>query len=174
MNSETEKIIEERFTQLPNTLSDFVANKDWRSTVNRIGEQSGISEEKLLKLRNEVFMVLLCFENWQDLKKNIVDNLLIEDSTARKITDSINGSILGSVMKEIKSVWAEIQKEPTEVKSYDSFEQTILRQAQAMRPIGERIMNQEASIKNGTEEQQRRELPKQYVGNNDPYRESIE
>jgi Kae1-associated kinase Bud32 len=95
-------------------------------------------EDKAVDLENEVLFVLICLEPPKDLVENIKRELGLDDGTSRRIADYINGSVFGPVMKDIKSVWEniEVPKENLEppIKSYDSFEQAILRQAQAMKP----------------------------------------
>lgn len=140
---ESKEIIKAKLEQLPDQLRSYVLGESWRQNAQKIGGQYNFGKEKYALLENEIFFVLICLEPPKDFVENIKREAGLDENTARRIADIVNGSIFAPAMKDIKSVWQKIEEsapkesgatsEPA-IKSYDSFEQTILRQAQAMRP----------------------------------------
>lgn len=142
--------IKERVEELPQGLQTFIKNESWRSNVSKVGKQFNFGEESLASLENEVFLCLICLEPVADLKDNLKRELIIDENLARRITDSINGSVFAPVMKDIKEFLAntsqnpalansvpankalETKPEPPKDNVGDSFEQAILNQAKAM------------------------------------------
>jgi hypothetical protein len=182
------EIIKKQLQAIPDNLRSYVANPAWSESVGRISKQYNINQDKIGSLENEVLFVLICLEPSKDFVENIKREAGLDDATARKVADSVNGSIFSSVMKDIKSYWDSIpandagmppvQAEEPKVKNYDSFEQTILRQAQAMRPA-----RTAEAIQSGGPAQApnnlpgatpAKDIPKQYAGSADPYREAPE
>jgi len=106
MDTEHKQIIKNRLNELPTKLKDFVAIESWRFTVEKIAGQFNLKEDQKTALENEVFLTLLCFEPPSDFKENIKKGLDLDENAGRRIADSINGSIFGQVMSEIKIAWA--------------------------------------------------------------------
>ena len=171
MNKETE-IIKEQLNNISENLRKYVLGNSWSEAVNRISRQNNILEDGAVSLENEVLFVLICLEPPRDFVENIKRELALDESAARRIADSVNGAVFASVMKDIKTYWQNIPNEIPEeipkeepIKPYDSFEQTILRQAQAMR------VAQAPSNLPGARPV---EAPQQHPISNDPYREPVE
>jgi hypothetical protein len=193
MNEEKDTI-KEQLKKIPKTLRDYALAPSWSDTLSRIVAQFGIASDKIVDLENEVLFVLICLEPTDDLVENIKREIGLANDMSEKIVESINSSILSPVMNDIKKYWATIsQGESPEIKPYASFEQTILRQAQAMRPVGEApsnlpgarpiVPNQNIAAPIFGAQSAPTPPPvtpsvsnvsKQYPANNDPYRESAE
>jgi hypothetical protein len=169
---ESKQIIKEQLKRIPENLRKCVSGSSWSDSVSRIAKQFNVPQDKTIDLENEVFFVLLCLEPPKDFVENIKKEIGLDENTARKIADSINGSVFSPVMRDIKSVWGKIPNEipqtpEPQIKSYDSFEQTILRQAQAMKPAQVAAPN---NIPTGISSKANSD----YSASNDPYREPIE
>lgn len=170
MNKETE-IIKEQLNNISENLRKYVLSNSWSEAVNRISRQNNILEGGAVGLENEVMFVLICLEPPKDFVENIKKEIGLDENTARRIADSVNGAVFAPVMKDIKTYWQNIPNEIPEeipkeepIKPYDSFEQTILRQAQAMRV---------AQAPNNLPGARPVEAPKQESSGADPYREPV-
>jgi len=167
---------------LPGTLQAFIKNESWRNNVDKIAKQYNFSEEQSASLENEVFLTLLCFSSTKDFVPSIKTECNVDDEVATKISNFINGTIFGAVMKDIKDVWASMSgtnSSSTPIpeqknKVGDSFEQAILNQAKAMMPAQENKPTQTPSnLPTEPEMKIDTSIPKQYPGK-DPYREPAE
>jgi hypothetical protein len=184
--------IKNRLIELPAPLNEFVTTEKWRGEVLKIGNLNNLGEDKFISLENEVFLVLICLEPTTDFRENIMREAGLDENTARKISDSLNGSVFGPVMQYIKAAWSSEEAgeqsggeifslgrkenaEPKENNIGDSFAQAIINQAKAMRPIGEVPNNlptqtpQESKSVSPTQTPPTASQPR----TNDPYREPL-
>jgi hypothetical protein len=189
--------IKERLNILSPELRAFVLDENWRRGTEKIGKQFSLSEEKYTLFENEVFLVLLCFEPKSDFAENIKRELEIDSNMAGWVAEDVNKNIFKQVSDEINAMWQtggqaegpeqSEGKNQTQNNIGNSFEQIILNQAKAMqpaRPADEtgRVTKYEVRGTN-TKEEKPENLPTgdneqkaihNYIGESDPYRESIE
>ena len=98
--------IKEQIATLPETIKSFINTDGWRKNVEKIGKQLNIKEKQLALLENEVLLVLICLEPPSDFVENIKREVGLDESTARSISNYINGTVFGVVMKDIKLAWS--------------------------------------------------------------------
>ena len=103
---DSKQIIKEKLATLPENLQAFIKANNWESSVEKIGKQLNLKEDQLINLENEVFLTLICLEPPSDFIENIKTEVGIDESTARTISNYINGTVFGVVMKDIKEAWA--------------------------------------------------------------------
>ncbi len=193
MDTESKELIKNRIEELPEALKVLVNAESWRETVARIARQFNLKEEQAVALENEVFLTLLCFEPPADFKQNIKTELGLDENAGRRIADSINGSIFGPVMKDIKQAWKptpslelrakslEVENQKQEPPSLDtnssklpapSLDITYEDITKAMKPA--RLASESVA---GGPAVNKTESPKpveDYKAGNDPYRETLE
>jgi hypothetical protein len=164
---EHKQLIKERFESLPKALQEYISSDVWSSKISQICTQNNIQEDIRVGIENEVFFVLIGLEPPKDLKDNIVRETGLEDGVARRIADTVNGSVFSPVMNYIKDLWKEEQATETkQSKVGDSFTQAIVNQARAMQLIGEAPINLPT--------QETAQHATTYKPGTDPYREPIE
>ncbi len=180
------EIIKNRLDELPPQWKLFVTSENWRVVTLRLCTQFGLSEEQSAHLENEIFFVILGMEPPKDFSENIKSELGLDENTARRIADSVNGSVFSRVMSDLKEYWNQIDK--TEVKQErqsnvgSDFEQTILNQARAMQLAKPADSGVTSSEIRGTIDQTPPNLPIEPVvehkihdyTSTDPYREPVE
>lgn len=177
---ENKQIIKERFESLPKALQDYITSDVWSGKVSQVCAQVGVPMDTYTSIENEVFFVLIGLEPARDLKENIIKETGLTEEQARKINDSVNGSVLSPVMSYITELWREENSTPEiekintgsapqkESKVGDSFTQAIVNQAKAMQPIGFVPENLPTESTNPTPP------PQSYAPGKDPYHEAIE
>lgn len=184
--------IKEKLSKLSINMQSFINGGVWKGNVERVTRQFNLKPEQGVALENEVFLTLLCFEPPSDLKENIKRELGLDENAGRRIADSINGSVLGQVMGEIKLAWAPATppkdmpeaKEPTDprVGTPIQISQDMMRRA--MKPAAKDTVPsnlpteaQKAdtlSITTPENKAQNIKMAQDYSNKHDPYRESIE
>lgn len=181
--------LKQRLDILPDDLRDFVLDENWKKSVKNISEEFGLNEEEHASLEDEVLFVLIALEPKSDFKNNIKNELQLDENTANWITEDVDSYIFSSIAKilnEIEKQGRENDKEsiPTNQtkNNPNSYEQILINQAKAMRPVGvapsnlptteSRSLNPEASKDSGVEERAIHHSIG-YTGS-DPYREPAE
>jgi hypothetical protein len=180
------EIIKERLGLLSPELRAFVLDENWRREAEKIGKQFNLNEEKYASFENEVFLVLLCFENKSDFTENIKKGLEIDTNMAGWMAEDVEKNIFSKIAKQIDLMWqiattesdegpeqsgAEEESDQNQNNVGNDFEQIILNQAKAMQPAREAPTNLPIGNVN-TEEKQK--AIHNYVPGSDPYREPLE
>lgn len=179
---ESKQIIKEKFESLPKALQDYVKSDVWGAKVAQICAQNNVPDENKVAIENEVFFVLIGLEPSKDLKENIIRETGLADDTVRRVTDTVNGSVLSPVMSYIKDLWREEVVAPiahSESKVGDSFAQAIVNQAKAMQPIGNNsskgeVVSSRGQIPNNLPIEGYSSTQPSYQPGTDPYREPLE
>lgn len=172
---DSKEIIKKQLAIVTPDLKAFLLAENWRKDVETVGKQFNLSEEKLARLENEAFLVLLCLEPKNDFLENIQKGLALDTNMAGWVAEDINRKVFSLVEKEMDITWQKVddsELEATKPKNVgNDFEQIILNQARAMQgskeapdnlPTGESVV--EANPNRTVHD---------YKEGNDPYREPI-
>jgi len=179
------EILKQKYQALSPQAKTVLFSKKTIADLWFICQTRELDENKISAIANEVILIILGI----NLRSKLADQI-VGLGSERGVANSIANEIEGKILKKLDKIEseniekAELQKQETpkevttitaqpaskpEIKSYDSFEQTILRQAQAMKPAQDRSMNYELRSMDKKEE-----MPKQQPASTDPYREPVE
>lgn len=182
----TSQQIREIYKKLPQKIREIIVSPELHSIFISIAKINNLNDkhrDSLVKIVVDVLMGINAKESmFESIKNTGLDEVL-----AKKISNAIESQILNNLDQIYAQIISNIESEdankqnknlakpepqkqepPTEenIKSYDSFEQTILRQAQAMR-----VAQAPNNLPGATTIQA---SPQHRPAGNDPYRESIE
>ena len=106
MDEETQKLIEERFNDLPEELQQAINSPETRELTNKIGKKYRLHADEQRTLENELFLVMLGLENTDDFPLNLQKetHLGIDDATA--ITREINDQLFTPLRTVFQKVYA--------------------------------------------------------------------
>ncbi|HEY4480127.1 MAG TPA: hypothetical protein VJB58_01485 [Candidatus Paceibacterota bacterium] len=185
---ESKKILKEQIERLPKALKKFVLNNEWSKKLETHLSVYKVEEWQKTSIENEVFLILMGFDEYGNLPGNIAEHSEIDFEMAEKISEFVIRDILKPVADMVVKEHIEPERKP-QSSIGQSFEDLILNQARGMQPARPaeptgRIMNHELGImdrkdkapENLPTEQKQNEFLKtpNYSTSNDPYREPLE
>jgi len=94
---EADKIIQEQIKNAPQEIKKILTDKSWLLVVNQISQTNNFSEEQRVALENEILFVLLGMELMSDFKRNIEENLSLQEQASQNISDEIYEKIFKDV-----------------------------------------------------------------------------
>ncbi len=176
---DSQKIIKDQLDNLPGEARKFVLDILWVKTLKESVSQFKLEEDKIISLEYHVFNVLIGLTPYEDLTENIIRELGIDRNIAEWITESIEKDIL-EPYSELFPEENTVETKETEKFAPNSYEQILVNQAKAMRPIGISTEQQASSSQVPhnlpTEENNNRGVIHNSIGysGSDPYREPAE
>lgn len=88
LSKETQQNLQERLEALPKVLSDALFSKTLEQVINQIAVDQNVRPDRHNDLANEITLVLLAFEPYQDLAENIARELVVPAHTAERIAQA--------------------------------------------------------------------------------------
>jgi hypothetical protein len=172
---EATKIIKEQLDKIPAELRNYFLNSGWSNRLDSLLIKYNIEENKKTAIKNEAFLVLIGLEIYRDFEINIEREAELDSNTAKKISDEVRQTIFQIINIVQPSIKPERQNNIG-----TSFEQAILNQARAMRPIPQAPNNLPiGEFRKETREEPKKEMvgettsTQNYSHGVDPYREPI-
>lgn len=190
------KLLKQKYQLLTPVAKRVMFSKKTVDDLWAICQSYNLEDDKIGLVAYEVIVVILGINSKEKLADQI-EKGGIERGVAGSLANEIDGKILRKTEEKFgeevqnkneqnqnNALKTESPKET--VKSYDSFEQSVLRQAQAMKPalaspkpISTAPNNlpgamQTSPVIDLSPKIEKRDIPKQYTSNTDPYREPIE
>lgn len=104
MENDTQKIIQERFRELPKSLQKIITAFDFRNAFDDISERHNLHIDQAGNLENETMLALLGFESLDDFETNLEKNIPIDAETAQKIADDVNNRIFLPIREEMQKL----------------------------------------------------------------------
>jgi hypothetical protein len=101
MDEETQKIIKDRFQELPEVIQKIITESNWIDTIRTISQKHNLRIDQGAVLENEVFLVMLGFQTPEGFLNNIVKEGQIQIEVASDITDQIQRDIFSKIKQEI-------------------------------------------------------------------------
>lgn len=179
---EANNIIKEQLLKLPKEAKVFVINSEWITSIKNISSKFNLEENIETMLEYLVLNVMIGLSEAENITEDIVRKTGIDRNIAEWITESIEKDILERY-SELFPEENTVETKETEKFAPNSYEQILVNQAKAMRPVGVEIegsMNYESRIMNKnvpdnlpTGEIHHHSLDN-YGQNKDPYREPAE
>lgn len=175
---ETNQILKEQIEKIPKILKNFVLSTGWKKQLEEYLVSFRLEEWQKTLIENEVFIILMGFEDYNNLSKNISEQTELEEGISNQISKFIIKNILEPIAVEV--IKEQETEETTEKPSNNignSFEQIILNQAIAMQPAvesSEQLVSSSQVPENLPTEDFKPESSTPNYSGNDPYREPVE
>jgi hypothetical protein len=190
MEQDPNKLIEEQFNSLPDSLQSALKGVPWKDEVSRIASSNALSSEQAFALEEETLFVLYGLEAPEDYIANLVSEALITEDQAIIISDIIAERVFEPIMSKaeelslsglkhegdsenLPKVAPEIHPMPIKETGLSASSQAV----PALTPTTETnspntAMNQIRSWKTDTEQGKAVDIPDyRYPDDVDPYRE---
>jgi hypothetical protein len=106
MDQETEKIILERFKNLPPKIQDAITKSNWQEKIQLIGQKNNLRIDQISELQTNTFLTMLGLQNPNEYQSNIQNELNIGGGLAQTITKDVNDKIF----KEVRSLLVAIDE----------------------------------------------------------------
>jgi hypothetical protein len=130
---ESNKILKEQIEKLPTALKNFVLSNEWTKKLRVYLDNLQLEEWQKVSVENEVFLILMGFEEYANLPGNISENTEIDFGVAEKISEFVIKDILKPVADLVAKEFEKSEQTPSSSIG-NSFERIILNQAKAMQP----------------------------------------
>ncbi len=101
MNTETQKIIDERLSKLPPYIKTTLDNIKWGEEILAIGKKHGLHVDEMGILQTETVMVLVGLVHPDEYPKNLKQELHIPREKIDEIVNDINEHILKNVRQAL-------------------------------------------------------------------------
>ena len=170
---EADKIIQEQIKNASQEIKKILTDKSWLLVVNQTSQTNNFSEEQRVALENEILFVLFGMELVSDFKRNIQENLSLQEQASQNISDEIYEKIFKGVEEFL----------PTEIEGEEKTPGILPEIPPANLPMVEKDktvhdVTPMASVESSKQEVVRKETPKPqaptyYPSGQDPYREPI-
>lgn len=176
---ETKNIIKDQLLKLPKDVRVFVVKSEWINKIKNISSKFNLEENSEVVLEYLVLNVMIGLSDPKNIAEDIIRKTGIDRNIAEWITESIE--------KDILEPYSELfpEENTTEIKGVErfapnSYEQILINQAKAMRPVGISTEQQASSSQVPhnlpTEENSNQGAIHNSIGysGSDPYREPAE
>ncbi len=146
---ESNQILKEQIEKIPKILKNFVLSTGWKKQLEEYLVSFRLEEWQKTLIENEVFIILMGFEDYNNLSKNISEQTELEEGVSNQISEFIIKNILEPIAIEVaKEETEEVIEKPSN-NIGNSFEQIILNQAIAMQPAQDASLDS-ASMADGS------------------------
>ena len=168
---EANNIIKEQLLKLPKEAMVFVVKSEWINNIKNISSKFNLEESVETMLEYLVLNVMIGLSEPENITEDIVRKTGIDRNIAEWITESIEKDIL-EPYSELFPEENTVETKDVEKFSPNSYEQILINQAKAMRPVGIAPSNLPTEETSGVEER----AIHHSIGytNSDPYREPAE
>lgn len=104
MDSNSKKLIDQKFVTLPKALQDALEDDSLETKLEEIAEKHGITSE--LEFNRSVRAVLLGLSHPKDFIRTISSELSVDATKAAAVAEDVNVSIFRPVKEEIKKLYS--------------------------------------------------------------------
>jgi hypothetical protein len=105
MDEETQKTIEEQMAALPQEIKTILANFDWASRSNELGQKHGIHVDQLGQLQTEILMVLIGIIPPDEFENELKTVLGLPAEKVTAIVNDANEMIFKPVRQSLVDVY---------------------------------------------------------------------
>lgn len=101
MEQDTQKIIEDRFKELPEPIRNVITESGWEKTIRNIVSKNGLRIDQGSVIEHETLLIMLGFETPDDYLNNLINEAELEPETASKIAQEVNDQIFSLIRSKI-------------------------------------------------------------------------
>jgi len=102
MDPETQKLIEERFAELPETIQNALLSADVEKQLQGMAKSHELHLDQWESLEREVMLTLLGFKEVRDIENNLRTEVGATEEQAKALTADINSVIFEPVRQELE------------------------------------------------------------------------
>lgn len=120
MEQDSQKIIEDRFKELPETIREVITESGWEKNIRNIVSKHNLRIDQGAVIEHETLLIMLGFETPEDYLTNLISEAEVDAKVAEAITQDVNEQIFSLIREKIiekteeSEAAAEIEKKPTE------------------------------------------------------------
>ena len=96
-NTDLQKQISEHFSELPSAMQGVFSDMSWMDQVEDIGKKYNLSEEQIQSLLIDTSMIMLGVVHIDEYKKNLVQELKINEEQAKLIENDVNSILFNKI-----------------------------------------------------------------------------
>ena len=123
----------ERFKSLPKPVQDAINSASIQEHLRALATTHSLHLDQWQTLENEVMLTLLGFQDPNELKQRIKDDLVVNDETAASLATDISAAVFEPVRKELER---ELDHPDAEVKSETNMEKMTAQALASNTPPG--------------------------------------
>jgi hypothetical protein len=120
MEQDSQKIIEDRFKELPETIREVITESGWEKSIRSIVSKHNLRIDQGAVIEHETLLIMLGFETPEDYLNNLINEAEIDPKTAGLISQDVNEQIFSLIREKIIAKTEEVeakelaQKPPTQ------------------------------------------------------------
>ena len=112
MENDTDKLIKQQLETLPRDLQRAIASVPWKTLVEQIGKENGLSDSQIEILERETMFVIYGFEPIASYTESIMREISISGDIGLKIANSVGEKILDYISSQAE-IFGKEKKMPT-------------------------------------------------------------
>ncbi len=101
MDQDTQKIIEDRFRELPEQIREVITESGWEKTIRNIVSKNGLRIDQGSVIEHETLLIMLGFETPEDYLNNLINEAEIKPEIASKIAQEVSDQIFSLIRAKI-------------------------------------------------------------------------
>lgn len=101
MEQDTQKIIEDRFRELPESIREVITESGWEKIIRNIVSKNGLRIDQGSVIEHETLLIMLGFETPEDYLNNLINEAEIKPEIASKIAQEVNEQIFSLIRAKI-------------------------------------------------------------------------
>jgi hypothetical protein len=101
MEQDTQKIIEERFKELPETIREVITESGWEKIIREIVSKNNLRIDQGGIIENETLLIMLGFETPEDYLNNLIQEAKLSQEIALKVSQEVNEKIFSLIRNRI-------------------------------------------------------------------------
>jgi hypothetical protein len=102
METDTNKLIQDKWDSLPLDIKQALTNIPWKNRVRDIAQIETLDGDETDQLETELLLVLYGFVPPEDLTHNLVTELSLEEEQAERIVKMIEDRIIADIEKQLE------------------------------------------------------------------------
>ncbi|MAG12509.1 hypothetical protein CL630_01725 [bacterium] len=125
LSTDTQNIIQNQFKTLPKDVQEAILSVDLRKNLQIITEKHNLHVDQAGALENETLFIMLGLEHPRDYIRNIMRELDIDTSAAKKLATDVNEQIFRPIRESLKKIHQVENAEQTQTSHGTDAEKTL-------------------------------------------------
>lgn len=101
MNQEIEKLIQDQFQSLPESIQKVITESRWENKVRNLAKRYHLHIDQETDIENQTLLTMLGFEVPEDFVKNLIENANLHDDEAEVIAKEIDRDVFQMIREQL-------------------------------------------------------------------------
>lgn len=101
MEQDLQKIIEDRFKELPTTIREVITESGWEKNIRNIVAKHNLRIDQGAVIEHETLLIMLGFETPEDYITNLINEARVDTKVAEAIAQDVNEQIFSLIREKI-------------------------------------------------------------------------